>query len=66
MKMTTNGKLLLRIFGASLVVSFCTATFGGLGSFFEVWMGAISIASLIAATAAAIMWLVDTLLENEE
>lgn len=66
MKMTDNGKMLLRLTGTFLAVSFCTATFGGQESFVGIWMAVVSIATLIAACAAAIMCLVDTLLENEE
>lgn len=66
MKMSDNGKILLRLAGFAFAISFCAASFGGQDSFVGIWMAVVSGVALIAACCASLMCLVDTLLENEE
>lgn len=66
MKLTSNGKLLFRIAGSLLVLSFIAATMSGDGSFIGFWMAFVSGFSLLGGATTAIMGIVDTLLENEE
>ena len=66
MKMSANGKILLRLAGFAFAVSFCAATFGGQETFTGIWMAVVSGIALVAACTATLLCLVDTLLENEE
>ncbi len=66
MKMTPNGKLLLTLTAALTATSFCTATFASDETFLGIWMGGVSVISVIGAMLSAVGCIVDILLENEE
>ena len=66
MKMTPNGKLLLKLTGALAVISFGTAAFANQASFFGIWMAGMSVVSAFGTILCAGGCIMDTLLENEE
>lgn len=64
--MTMNGKILLGVTIAFLMLGFCASRFGGTDGFRGVWMALLSLGSLVGAIITGSLCLADTLLENEE